>query len=324
MTDKEMEGDNPRRRKLAREARALARKPSQARVTLGASKQHEYVTRERRTGPPPAGARKPVPGATQIPQRAPAERQWPRAEPATVAYPVPRIRYRDLVSAVGLRTGLDFDSARVAAEATVTALARALDDANRERLLRAVPTELHDDFALVVPEPPRDLSSFLREVSRMADRPPEQARYQAQAVLVALAEQNAPLLEELDLPPAVRELTAPPPVGGGLVGPAGHSAPLTDDELREALHDLPHWSLTEYGLCRTITLPRENLERVLKQLGTLKRNLGRGPHVGREDDQSAALVVRTDQARAVTALDVELAHRVDEAIEEAGAGMAAG
>jgi hypothetical protein len=36
------------------------------------------------------------------------------------------------------------------------------------------------------------------------------------------------------------------------------------------------------------------------------------------------LVVRTSRVNAVTALDVELAHRVDAAIEEAGAGMDAG
>jgi pterin-4a-carbinolamine dehydratase len=36
------------------------------------------------------------------------------------------------------------------------------------------------------------------------------------------------------------------------------------------------------------------------------------------------LVLRTSRVNAVTALDVELAHRVDAAIEEAGAGMDAG
>ena len=43
--------------------------------------------------------------------------------------------------------------------------------------------------------------------------------------------------------------------------------------------------------------------------------------IGRPEEGTATLVVRTNRVDAVTALDVELAHRVDAAIEEAGAGL---
>lgn len=56
-----MEGDNERRRALARQARAEGRQPSEAGVTLGASKQVEHVERAHRDGPPPAGPHKPRP-----------------------------------------------------------------------------------------------------------------------------------------------------------------------------------------------------------------------------------------------------------------------
>ncbi|MBX6723600.1 MAG: hypothetical protein IRY92_10250, partial [Dactylosporangium sp.] len=61
----------------------------------------------------------------------------------------------------------------------------------------------------------------------------------------------------------------------------------------------------------------------LQRLERLRREMGRAPHIGRQDDSTAVLVVRTNSVDAVTALDVALAHAVDAAIEEAGAGVAA-
>jgi hypothetical protein len=233
---------------------------------------------------------------------------------------------------VGRRTGLEFDLARRAAEATITVLACTLDDADRRRLLDAVPTELHDDYPTedsdLAPDPPTDLPSFVREVARLAHRTPEQARYQAQVVLNAVAERNRGLIEPMALPADIRELIAPPPTGGGLVDSTGRTAPLTDDELTGALARLPLWSGTTAALSRTISLPPDSLDRVLHRVERLRRELGRGPHVGRQNYDgtagfgTAVIVVRTSSVNAVTALDVELAHRVDEAIDDAAAGMA--
>jgi pterin-4a-carbinolamine dehydratase len=52
--------------------------------------------------------------------------------------------------------------------------------------------------------------------------------------------------------------------------------------------------------------------------------VGRAPHIGRLGPDTARLVVRTTSVDAVTRLDADLAHRVDAAIFEAGAGMAFG
>lgn len=333
-----MEGDNERRRALARQARAEGKQPSEAGVTLGASKQPEHVERAHRDGPPPAGPHKPRPedGGPAPTGSAPAEPSWPRWDPQELGVPTEEppavIRYRDLVAEVGRGTGLEFDLARRAAEATITVLAWTLDGADRRRLLDAVPTELHDDYPTgdpdPAPDPPTDLPSFVREVARLAHRTPEQARYQAQVVLNAVAERNRGLIESMAMPADIRELTAPPPTGGGLVDSAGHTAPLTDDELAEALARLPLWSGTGAALSRTISLPPDGLDRVLQRLERLRRELGRGPHIGRQNYDgtagfgTAVIVVRTSSVNAVTALDVELAHRIDEAIDEAAAGMA--
>jgi pterin-4a-carbinolamine dehydratase len=82
------------------------------------------------------------------------------------------------------------------------------------------------------------------------------------------------------------------------------------------------WNGGPRALSRTIVLPPDDLDRVLRRLERLRQELGRGPKISRPDRETAVLVVRTGSVDAVTAQDIELAHRVDAAIEEAGAGMA--
>lgn len=230
--------------------------------------------------------------------------------------------YRKLVDDVSRRAGVDFFAAKVAAEATVLALAWALDEAERERLLGAVPLKLHDVVPVDGIERHRDLPGFLAEVARMSGRTAEQARYQAKATLAALADQDGDLVASLHVPDGLRDLLAPPPIGGGVVGATTATAPLTDEELRAALRRMPYWSGDGHSLSRTIELPAANLERVLDRIDQLRQEIGRSPRIGRQGPSSAVLTVRTRQADAVTALDVDLARRVDDAIEEVGAGMA--
>ena len=59
---KEMEGDNRKRRALARAAREEGHRASEAGVSLGSSKQRrhaEHAERAEQDGPPPDGANKP-------------------------------------------------------------------------------------------------------------------------------------------------------------------------------------------------------------------------------------------------------------------------
>jgi pterin-4a-carbinolamine dehydratase len=326
MSGKQMEGDNQRRRALARRARQRGQQASEAGVTLGASKQFEHLDDSDRDGPPPAGPHKPAPergGPASAAPPPPTEQPWPLPDPATVAPAVAVAGYRDLVTDIGRRAGIDFEQARTAAQATVLALARALDETGRERLLDAVPAELHDDTPIGPSVRPPDLAGFLDEVARISRRTPEQARYQAQATLSALAEQDGNLVEALDLPADLRGLLEPPPAGGGLVAPGGgQTVALTDDELRDALAGLPYWTGGRGSLARTLALPRENLDRVLRRIERLQAETGRRPSIGRPDDTTAVITVRTSSVNAVTGLDVDLAHAIDDAIDEAGAGMA--
>ncbi|MGC5019995.1 DUF2267 domain-containing protein [Micromonospora sp. DT47] len=323
---KQMEGDNQRRRALARQAREQGRRPSEAGSTLSATKQLTSLDRGRRSGPPPAGRHKPdtTRGGPAPPPTAVATAPRPMPDPGQGAPEVRPMGYQQLVDDVGRRAGVDFFTAKVAAEATVLTLAWALDEAERERLLEAVPVKLHDVVPVAGIERHRDLPGFLAEVGRRSRLTPEQARYQAEATIAALAAHDGDLIGSLNVPDGLRDLLEPPAPGGGLVGTRTAAAPLTEQELRDALGDLRHWSSDRRSLVRTIELPPGNLDRVLDRLDQLREETGRGPQIGRPDPDNAVLMVRTQRADAVTALDVELAHRVDDAIEEVGAGMNAG
>ncbi|MCW3818106.1 DUF2267 domain-containing protein [Micromonospora sp. DR5-3] len=323
---KQMEGDNQRRRTLAREARERGRRPSQTGASLSASKQITSLDQRERSGPAPAGRHKPdtTRGGPAPPPGGVPERPRPLPERTPEAPGVTTVGYRDLVDNVSRRAGVDFSTAKVAAEATVLALAWALDEAERERLLAAVPVKLHDVVPVDGIGRHRDLPGFLAEVGRRSRLSPEQARYQAEATLAALADADGDLVESLRVPDGLRDLLAPPEPGGGLVGPTSATAPLNEQELRDALASLPYWSSDRQSLVRTIELPAGNLDRVLDQLDQLRVETGRGPQIGRPEPDSAMITVRSRPVDGVTAQDVDLARRVDAAIDEAGAGMNAG
>jgi pterin-4a-carbinolamine dehydratase len=323
MTGKQMEGDNQRRRALAREAREQGRSASEAGVTLGSSKQPKHIEHAHRAGPPAAGPHKR--DAERVPPPAPPPgRAWPHFDPAAVGIDPPPVdlglgvvRYRELVDEIARRGGLSFDQARVGAEATVVALARGLRLPERTAFLEPLPHEFYDEHPVGCVFYELTLTNFLDEVGAIADLLRDQARLRAQLVLGVLAT----YFELPALPADLRELTVPPAVGGGVSGPNGHAAPLNDDEVRAALARLPLWSGDRRGLVRSIELPPENLDRVLRRLERLKPENGRGPHIGQQNAHTAGLIVRTQSVDAVTALDVRLAHQVDAAIEQAGAGM---
>jgi pterin-4a-carbinolamine dehydratase len=326
---KEMEGDNRKRRALARAAREQGHRASEAGVTLGSSKQRrhaEHAERAEQDGPPPEGAHKPGPQAP-LPQEPPEpDPSWPR-RPPSAGDTAPdtgalRLRYRELVTSAAEQAGVDFGTAREAGRATVSVLARMCDEEDRRRLLEVVPAELTEGQDVSTPIPRRDAIGFVQEVSRLLDWPAEQSRVRVQAVLAAIAAQDGDVLGALRLPEELAELTRAPRPGGGLVAPDGHTAGLDDEEVRAALRRLPDWTGDSQAITRTLVLPSDQLERVLIRLDRLKQELGRGPRISRTDEQTARFVVRTTNAGAVTALDIDLAHRVDEAIARSNAGLA--
>jgi pterin-4a-carbinolamine dehydratase/uncharacterized protein (DUF2267 family) len=318
MAAKEMEGDNRRRRELAREARRADRSPSAEGVTLGSSKQSEHRREKRRDGPPQAGRHKPEPGAARIAEPGQPETEWPRHTAPTDGSPDagagPRLRYRELVGAVAELTGAEFAAARELMRAVIGVTVRSLGEADGPKLIAALPSELEVSWAMSGPPEP-DVTMFLREVGRLLERRPEQINVSVQAVFAVLLDAGA----AIDLPPGLRELAEPLPPDGRT--PAGHPLPLSEEEVAAALRTLPAWSGDRHGISRTIALPADNLDRVLPHIERL-RETGRAPHIARPDAGTATLSVYTAASGTVTDADVALAHRVDTAVDQAGGGMA--
>ncbi|MEV4813796.1 DUF2267 domain-containing protein [Micromonospora avicenniae] len=324
---KQMEGDNQRRRTLARQAREQGRQPSETGASLSASKQLTSLDRGKRVGPPPAGVRhKPdsTRGGPSPPPAGTPTNPRPQVAPGVNAGGTTTMGYHALVDDVRRRAGVDFRTAKVGAEATVLVLAFALDEAERRRLLAAVPTSLRDVLPVDGIKQRRDVSGFLAEVGRISGNTPEEARYQAEATLAALADADGDLVESLHVPDGLRELLEPTPVGGGVVGANTSTAPLTEAELTAVLAGLPYWSGGSEGLHRVVALPADNLDRVLDRIERLQQENGRAPTIARPGPTAAVLTVRSTRAGAVTGQDVDLARQVDAAIDEAGAGMANG
>lgn len=216
MSGRQMEGDNQRRRALGRQARQRGHEPSQAGVTLGASKQVEHRDDKRRDGPPAAGNHKPVPGdgGTAVPPAGQAAPTTTGAGPTpTSAGPTPtgvtRTGYQELITTIAERSGVEFAQARAAAEATVGVLAAMLVGPQRERLRSAVPVQLRETMPMGGRPRGGDLASFLGEISWLLGQSPERARYQAQATLTALAERDPDLVRSLDVPRELVELFGP-------------------------------------------------------------------------------------------------------------------
>ncbi len=318
MAPKEMEGDNRRRRQLAREARNADRKPSAEGVTLGSSKQQEHQQEKRRSGPQPVGRHKPRAGAAEITAPGTPEAAWPR-RPASVdespdAGAGPRLRYREMVTEVARLTGDEFAVARELTQAVVGVTARSLDEPDGKRLVAVLPGELEVPRALSGP-PERDLTMFLREVGRLVERRPEQIRVKVQAVFAVLGDAGV----DLPLPPELSELSAPLPPEERTT--PGRPLPLSDADVVAALRDLPDWEGDSHAISRTIELPPDNMDRVLPLIERLRARTGRSPHISRPSAGTARLTAYTSATGTVTEADVTLAHEVDTAIDDAGAGM---
>ena len=102
--------------------------------------------------------------------------------------------------------------------------------------------------------------------------------------------------------------------------------PWSEQELRDGARTACRTGpATARALDRTVELPPDNLDRVLDRLDRLRPGDRPRPAASAARTRTAAvLTVRTQQADGVTALDVDLARRIDDAIDEVGAGMAAG
>jgi len=230
--------------------------------------------------------------------------------------------HRELLEAVAERAGLDPpDAAKRPAESVLVGVARRLDDTGRDALASALPTQL---ATLVRDSAPLrrndDKTPFLETVASELDATPERARLLAQAVLSALADEDGPTADTVrsELPDDFRDLFAapgdgPPPdraASAALSGPTD----LTAEEVSAALAGLPGWTGDVGGLERTVALPpgigRELRERITRVERAMNHHAVVVEHV-----DGTTFRVWTHARGTVTDLDVELARRISEVID---------
>lgn len=231
------------------------------------------------------------------------------------------------VHAVAKRAGRD-DRDRVEREieSVLAGVARRVGPEARARLAEALPL----GFAKIVAEsttPVEDpgLASFLATVSSVPDDDPARARYVAQAVLSFIAEEAPEVAEALrkDLPDEFDDLFTPPPARArreGASTPAPPPTPepvpdrLTREEVEGALAELPGWTGDELRIRRTVSLPAEVADEVRERIARVEEELNHHAVV-EEDPDGTTFLLWTHSRRGVTELDLELAARISDIVD---------
>ncbi len=88
---------------------------------------------------------------------------------------------------------------------------------------------------------------------------------------------------------------------------------LDDAEVRAALADLQGWSGDSQRIRRTVLVPNEHVEALLGDVSAAEEQMNHHAVVERGDG-SVTFVVWTHSVGGVTALDVELARHIDDAV----------
>jgi pterin-4a-carbinolamine dehydratase/uncharacterized protein (DUF2267 family) len=237
--------------------------------------------------------------------------------PSAKEHPV--VEYQHLLSAVGRHIDVT-DTAEVknGVEAVLGAVDQILDADARGRLGALLPASLRATMGTASATRTMTTEAFIAVVASGGGYTSDRARYWAQAVLAALAENDAdaaaivaPALPDPSLMQPLGQ--GPAPVGSGVA--TGLSPRILDaDEVARALRELPGWTGDTTRIVRTIDVPAERVSPLTDAVHRIESELN---HHARIDDGTDGLTftVWTHSLGRVTDLDLDLARRIDEAIE---------
>jgi pterin-4a-carbinolamine dehydratase len=235
------------------------------------------------------------------------------------------IDYSTLIQTAGARANAaDSNEARQAVEAVVTVVALALDDDERGRLADVLPGALRGAAALPGPATPVASSAALvRTVSERSGCPAERARFYTQAVLATVADAEPEVAELIARRlPDGHDLFSPIDQGVTARGsgvPTRQSPRILDrDEIARQLDGLTGWEGDELRLRRTVVLPPDRVRPLRDAVGRVERELDHHARVT-QDQGAVTFEVWTHSLDRVTDMDVELARRINRAVEEIGA-----
>jgi pterin-4a-carbinolamine dehydratase/uncharacterized protein (DUF2267 family) len=236
----------------------------------------------------------------------------------------PVIQYQTFIETAGSQADTaDSDESRRAVEAVIGAVAVALDEPDRGRLTDALPGSLRGAADVSGPAAPvEDEADLVRDVSNRTGCPPQRARRYTHAVLATLSDAEPELAQAIARELPLGEDLFEPIIAGVTPRSSGVSSQLTphllerDDVARE-LGRLTGWEGDERRLRRTVVLPADRVRPLRDAVGRAEREM---THHARVEEQQGAVTfeVWTRSINRVTDLDVELARRINEAVEAVG------
>jgi pterin-4a-carbinolamine dehydratase/uncharacterized protein (DUF2267 family) len=233
------------------------------------------------------------------------------------------VAHRELLEAIATRAGLDRpDAARGPAECVLVGVARRLDGPGRVAFGSTLPSHLatlvHDSAPLRRDE---GRGPFLQTVASELDTSPERARFLTQAVLSALADRDSGTAEAVrsQLPEDFGDLFDAP--GGGPPPETAATAALpeptdlTAEEVAAAVASLPGWTGDVRALERTVGFPPGIGQELRDRIARVEQEMSHHAVVEERPD-GTTFRVWTHARGVVTDLDVELARRITEIIEQ--------
>jgi pterin-4a-carbinolamine dehydratase/uncharacterized protein (DUF2267 family) len=233
------------------------------------------------------------------------------------------ITHEHLTEEVRRRAALpDTDAATRVTRVVLGALSHRLEMPQRRHLRQALPGPEQDAAYATVPPSGDGVTDLLAEAGRHLEVPPERALLLAQAVLSEIAEADPALGRELrdHLPGDYAPLFSPPATYPERRHSATDSpAPLTSAELAAELGRRPAWSGDTGRLTRTVALPEDRLPPLLDAVRRAGADLSHRADWELTGD-GVVFSLRTRSVDAVTRLDLELADRIDAAVEAVGSG----
>jgi pterin-4a-carbinolamine dehydratase len=235
------------------------------------------------------------------------------------------IQYQTFIETAGSQAETaDSDESRRAVEAVIGAVAGALDEPDRGRLAGALPRTLRDAADVSGPAARvEDEADVVRDVSNRTGCPPQQARRYTHAVLATLSDAEPELAQVIARQLPLGEDLFEPIIKGVTPRSSGESSQLTprllerDDVARE-LGRLTGWEGDERRLRRTVVLPADRVRPLRDAVGRAEQEM---THHARVEEQPGAVTFElwTRSIDRVTDLDVELARRINEAVDAVGA-----
>lgn len=234
------------------------------------------------------------------------------------------MRHQEFLAGVATRGGFaETDDARRAADAVLATLAEHLPGDDRDALARALPNLLEQESGVDRQGgggTPTE-AGLVDEVARRTGWPPERARYALTAVTGQLAAEDADLGGRIArvLPADLQGAGPTVPPDAASEGAQGRPQPVEAAELERVLgQELTGWSGDLSGIQRTVSLPSEHLDLLLERLRGVERDTGQRLRIVERTPTSLTVRARNERQEVVTAIDLDLAARFDDAVATVG------